>query len=139
MNNAAGKTALKETFVELRAAGLSYDACAAQLNVSKPTLLAWGRDLAVEVSNARTLRMDELFERFHVAKAKRIEAFGRRLDGILAELDKRDLTDVRTETLLALALKYGEALKAEAEPLAVQSEERVPEPYSFLERETWHL
>lgn len=138
MDTAAGKAALKERFVELRAAGLSYAACAAQLNVSKPTLLDWGRELGVAVRNARALRMDELFERFHVAKAKRVEAFGRRLDALLAELDKRDLADVPSAALLALALKYGEALKAEAEPLSVQGEARIPEP-CLLDRETWDL
>lgn len=138
MNVTEGKAALKERFVELRAAGLSYAACAEQLNVSKPTLLGWGKELAHEVGNARALRMDELFERFYVAKAKRIAAFGRRLDAILAELDTRDLSEVPTTALLALALKYGDALKDEAETLTVQGKETlILEP--LLERERWEL
>ena len=117
-----GKTDLKEQFIELRASGLSYAAIAEQLGISKPTLISWARELHAELRNARTMRMDELFERFTVAKTKRIEAFGKRLDAILAELDKRDLSTVRTETLLTVALKHGEMLRAEHEPLAFEGE-----------------
>lgn len=131
-------TADKERFVELRASGLSYDAIAAQVNVSKPTLIAWGRELAKEVHNARAVRMDELFEKYAVAKAKRVEVFGQRLNGILSELDKRDLADVPTEGLLKLALRYGEAMREEHEPLSMQGEE-VPFDMSCLSStlQTW--
>jgi transposase len=132
-----GKTVEKERFIELRAAGLSYDSIAAQLNVSKPTLISWGRELAKEVHNARTLRLDELFERFAVAKGKRVEAFGKRLEAILAELDTRNLADVKTEALLALALKYGESLKAEHEPLTLQGEDLPFDVSALTTRDTW--
>ena len=113
----------KERFVELRAEGRSYADIAVALKISKPTLIAWGKDLQKEISNARTLRMDELFEKYAVAKSKRVEVFGKRLDAILAELDTRDLADVPTPVLLTLALKYGESLKAEYEPLKLLGDE----------------
>jgi len=130
-------TADKERFVELRAAGLSYDAIAAQVNASKPTLIAWGRELAKEVHNARAVRMDELFEKYAVAKAKRVEVFGQKLNGILAELDKRDLADVPTEGLLKLALRYGEAMREEHEPLSMQGEEIAFDMSSLSTLQTW--
>ena len=49
----------KERFIELRAEGRSYADIAAALNVSKPTLIAWGKELQKEVGNARTLRLDD--------------------------------------------------------------------------------
>jgi hypothetical protein len=107
----------REQFVELRGAGKSYSAIADELNVSKPTLIEWGKDLQREIANAKVLRMDELFETFAVSKAKRIEVFGKRLEAILAELDKRPLTDIPTGVLLKLALDYGDRMKTEAEPL----------------------
>lgn len=112
-----GKNEMKERFIELRAAGYSYEAIAKEIGVSKPTLIAWSKDLAIEIHNARGLRLDELIQRSIVSKEKRIEAFAQRLEAILAELDKRDLIAVETEKLLALALKYGEMLRAEYEPL----------------------
>ena len=119
-----GKNNLKERFIELRAEGLSYAAIADKLKVSKPTLIAWGKELQKEVKNAQTLAMDALFRRYAVGKAKRIEVFGKRLETILTELDKRKLADVKTDALLMLALRYGEMLKAEDAPLAFLGEDQ---------------
>jgi len=113
----------KERFVELRAEGRSYADIAVALKISKPTLIAWGKDLQKEISNARTLRMDELFEKYAVAKAKRIEVFGTHLNAILAELGTRNLANIATSSLLTLALKYGEFMKDELEPLNLQGED----------------
>ncbi len=112
----------KERFIELRAENRSYADIADILKVSKTTLIAWAKDLEIDIQNARTLRMDELFEKYQVAKAKRVEAFGERLNAILAELDKRNLDEVPTAVLLGLALKYGESLRNEYEPLKLQGE-----------------
>jgi len=63
--------------------GIFFSPCvvtaAGQLNVSKPTLIEWGRELTREIQNARTIRLDELFETFTVAKTARVEAVGRGL------------------------------------------------------------
>ena len=131
--------ATKERFIELRAEGRSYADIAAELNISKPTLIAWGKELQKEVANARTLRLDMLFEKYAVAKAKRVEVFGKRLDTILAELDTRNLANVPTGALLKLALEYGDRLKAESAPLTMQGEDRPFDMDAVLSttRETW--
>ena len=113
----------KERFIELRAEGRSYADIAVALKVSKPTLIAWGKELQRDIGNARTLRMDELFEKYAVAKAKRIEVFGTHLNAILAELGTRNLANIATSSLLTLALKYGEFMKDELEPLNLQGED----------------
>lgn len=141
MNRDDSKTELQERFIELRAEGRSYAEITAAVNVSKPTLIAWGKELQKEVANARTLRLDELFEKYAVAKGKRVEAFGKRLDGILAELDTRSLANVPTATLLKLVLEYGDRLREEAQPLTMQGEDQ---PYDMeavfsTTRETWRL
>lgn len=118
-----GKNNLKERFVELRAEGWSYADIADKLKVSKPTLISWGKELRKEIQNAQTLAMDALFRRYAVGKAKRIEVFGKRLEAILTELDKRKLSDVKTDALLMLALRYGEMLKAEDAPLSILGKE----------------
>ena len=117
----------KERFIELRAEGRSYTDIAAALNVSKPTLIAWGKELQKDIANAKTLRMDEVFEKYAVAKSRRVEVFGERLNAIMAELDKRDMADVPTSSLLTLALKYGENMRCEHEPLSLQGEDVEPD------------
>jgi len=113
---------LKEQFVELRAEGRSYADIAVALNVSKPTLLNWSRELEREIANAKTLRLDALFDKYLVGKAARVETFGKKLQAILTELDKRELKGVPTSKLLKLALDYGDRLSAEAEPLTLRGE-----------------
>lgn len=120
MNKETSKAELKEQFVELRAEGRSYTDIATALNVSKPTLLNWSRELEREIANAKTLRLDALFEKYLVGKAARVETFGKKLQAILTELDKRDLAHVKTSLLLKMALDYGDRLTAEAEPLTLQ-------------------
>jgi len=117
------KTELKEQFIELRALGYSFAAIVEKLGVSKPTLIGWSKELALQIGNARNLKIDELSARFTVSKEKRIEVFGRRLEAILEELDRRDLSVLEIDKLLSFALKYGEMLRAESQPL-VLSEKR---------------
>jgi len=131
-----GKNEVKERFVELRAAGLSYEAVSKELGVSRQTLINWSKGLALDIQNARGLRLDELSQKYIVSKEKRIEVFGKRLDAILAELDKRNLADLETEKLLTLALKYGEMLRTEYEPLTLAGVKPLTE-LKFDETVTW--
>lgn len=130
------KMDLKERFIELRAEGRSYADIAGILEVSKPTLIEWSRELQAELTRARTLRMDALFEKYAVSKQKRVEVFGKRLEAILTELEGRTLTDIKTEALLRLALVYGENLKAEAHTLRFYGEE-VPWLPQETTKENW--
>ena len=107
----------KERFIELRAAGKSFETIALELSVSKPVLIGWSRELAHEVGNLRTIRMEALQEQYHVAQARRIEALGKRLQAILDELDRRDMSHLPTEKLLDMALKYTAALKGDECPV----------------------
>jgi DNA-binding XRE family transcriptional regulator len=131
----SGKQELRERFIEMRAAGRSFASIAEELEVSKTTLISWSKGLVIEIQNARSLRLDELYQRFIVAKERRIEAFGSRLEAILIELDKRDLAEIETEKLLALALKYGECLRADYEPLML-AEKGKGLDLSFLDEHT---
>jgi hypothetical protein len=136
----SGKQDLKERFIEMRAAGRSFASIAEELEVSKTTLISWSKGLAIEIQNARGLRLDELYQRFIVSKERRIEAFGNRLEAILTELDKRNLAEIETEKLLTLALKYGESLRTEYEPLTLAEKTKGPD-LSFLDEntDTWKV
>jgi len=133
-----GKQELKERFIELRATGRSFVSIAQELRISKPTLISWSKGLSLEIQNARRLRLDELSQCFVVAKERRIEAFGKRLDTILTELERRDLAEIETERLLTLALKYGEWLRTEYEPLTLAEKGEGPNlPFLGEHIDTW--
>lgn len=107
----------QDQFIELRAKGLSYEDIANKIGVSKHTICKWGKDLQVEVENAKALHLDAIYQKYVVAKEKRVEAFAKRLDKVLAELDKRDLKDVPTDRLFKIAFDLSDRVKDEAEPL----------------------
>jgi hypothetical protein len=101
----------KEKFIELRAAGKSFEGIAQELDVSKPTLIGWSKELSMEIRNLKAIRLEALQEQYHVLQARRIELIGQKLQAVVDELDKRDLKEIPTEKLFDLLLKYAGMLK----------------------------
>jgi transposase len=108
-----GKLALQQSFIELRAQGLSYAHIAKRLNVAKGTLANWNRELEGQVAQARAIELEALQESFYMLKEGRIRLLGEQLQAIQEELKTRSLTDVPTEKLMDMLLKLHTELKAE--------------------------
>jgi DNA-binding XRE family transcriptional regulator len=126
----------KERFIELRANGWSFDRIAKELKVSKQTLVAWSKELTLEIANLRAIELEALQEKYFLLKGKRIELFGEKLKTIREELDKRNLKDVPTEKLFDLLLKCFAVLEREAVETVFQEETDNPLP-SFTEVKSW--
>lgn len=103
----------KERFIELRAKGYSYDRIAKELGKAKQTLIDWGRELQEEIANLKALELEALYEQYYLLKESRLKNFGEMLIKIKKELDTRDLSDVPTDKLLELLLKYNTLVKEE--------------------------
>ena len=114
---------VKENFIQLRAQGWSFDKIARKLRTSKPTLIAWSKEFGIEIGNLRAIAMEALQEKYFLTKAKRIELFGKSLEKVKGELEKRDLSTVSTEKLYEVFLKVSGELKKEETPLEFRSEE----------------
>lgn len=117
----------KERFIELRAEGKAYSEIAIELNVSKPTLIAWSKELSMEISNLRTVEMEALFQKCLVAKEKRIALFGKMLERIATEVEKRELSDMETGKLFEILLKYTMAPKSDESGLVFKGMESAME------------
>lgn len=113
----------KEKFLELRVKGWSFDRIAQELNTSKQTLIAWSKDLEIEIGNLKAIELEALQEKFYMTKAQRIEVFGEKLKAIKAELDKRDLSKLPTEKVFDLFIKYFNALREEVGELIFRGTE----------------
>lgn len=107
----------KEKFIELRAQGKSFNTIAKELGVSKPTLIDWSREFVDQISNLKTIELEDLQEKFYIQKRKRIEIFGAQLETIKQELSLRDLKTISTERLLDLLAKFTSILKSEETPV----------------------
>jgi hypothetical protein len=108
-----GKEEQKHRFVVMRAKGYSYARIGRELGVSKGTLTAWNTELEEEIARVRAMELEALQEEFFLLKEGRIRLIGEQLKAIQTEIGRRDLTQVRTEKLLELQLRYFEELKGE--------------------------
>ena len=103
----------KERFIELRAKGWSFDKIAKEIGKAKQTLIDWSKDLQDEIANRKALELEALYEKYYLLKESRLETFGGMLTKIKDEVERRDLSDVPTDKLLDLFLKYNSQVKEE--------------------------
>jgi transcriptional regulator with XRE-family HTH domain len=103
----------KQRFIELRAKGWSFDKIAKELGKAKQTLIDWSKDLQDEIANLKAMELEAIYESYYLLKENRLETFGGLLNKIKDEVLSRDLTDVPTDKLLDLFLKYNTQIKEE--------------------------
>lgn len=105
--------AIKEKFITLRAQGMSFDRLARELGKSKQTLVNWSKELEEEIANLKSMELEALNEQFFLSKQHKIRAFGEVLAKLKTEIDARDLSQVPTDKLMDLFLRYYAVLEAE--------------------------
>jgi hypothetical protein len=117
-------TELKERFIELRAKGWSFDKIAKETGKAKQTLIDWSKELQDEIANRKALELEALYESYYLMKENRLQTFGAMLTKIKEEVELRSLSDVPTDKLLELLLKYNSQVKEELiEPIYKSSQE----------------
>jgi IS30 family transposase len=115
---------IKERFIELRAKSWSFDKIAKELGKAKQTLIDWSKELQDEIANRKALELEALYESYYLMKENRLQTFGDMLTKIKEEIERRDLSDVPTDKLLELLLKYDSQVKDEiVEPIYKSSVE----------------
>jgi transcriptional regulator len=114
----------KQRFIELRAKGWSFDKIAKELGKAKQTLIDWSKELQDEIANSKAIELEALYESYYLLKENRLQTFGTMLTKIKEEVERRDLSDVPTDKLLELLLKYNNQVKEEIiEPIYKSSKE----------------
>ena len=92
-----------QRFIELRAQGWSYARLVAELNVSKPTLIAWSRKHQFQMNNLKAIELEALGDKWLASTADRVNTLGEQLRQVEAELAQRNLADLTTPQLHTLA------------------------------------
>ena len=114
----------KQRFIELRAKGWSFDKIAKELGKAKQTLIDWSKELQEEIANLKASELEALYEKYYLLKETRLQTFGEMIAKIKKEVESRDLSDVPTDKLLDLLLKYQSQVREEiVEPMFKSSEE----------------
>ena len=123
---------IQQRFVELRAQGWSFARIAAELNVSKRTLIDWGRKFQFDIQNARAIELEALQEQLLASRETRLRALGEQLRQVEDELKKRNIADIPTARLFSLA----ESLRRQI--LRETGEARFTAPVTEIPKEEFH-
>lgn len=105
-------TETKERFIELRGAGYSLRKCAGELGISTSTAAGWEKTLAADIEDATRQERQALLDTFKATQQARIRRIGTVLDKLEAAIERADFEAVPLPRLLAMYLKYLEAISA---------------------------
>ena len=92
-----------QRFIELRAQGLTYARLMTELNVSKPTLIAWSRKHQFQIQNLKAIELEALGDKWLSSVSDQVNTCGEQLRQVEAELAKRNVGDLTTPQLHSLA------------------------------------
>jgi len=123
-------TDLKEKFIELRAAELSFDKIALQIDASKPTLIKWDKEFSKEISKLKEIRFEKILETYQANKEKRITRLARELKDAWDAFEKQDYKDLTKREILLMIIRMERRLIEETEPKKIfnDDEEKDNEP-----------
>ena len=91
--------------IEMRANNISFDKIAKKLHISKKTAIEKTKSLADDINNLRQSKLDELQKKHQLLKEHRLKKFGKMLNKLNNEIEKRDFTDLPTDKLFEIYLK----------------------------------
>jgi hypothetical protein len=117
-----------QRFIDLRVQGWSFARIAQELNVSRPTLIAWSRKHQHTIANLAAIERENRISQFLASGEERIRQFGEQLRAAEAELAKRDLAALSTGRLLSYIDSLRSRLRREAGPMQfVSAVDAIPE------------
>ena len=120
--------ATHDKFIQLRVQGLSFAAIARDLNVSKPTLIAWSRQHQHTIANLVAIEREERLHQLLATTEERLRQLGAELQSAQTERAKRDLTTLSTGQLLSHIASLRRQIHREAGPVQfVTTVEAIPE------------
>ena len=91
-----------QRFIELRASGWTYARLMTELNVTKPTLIAWSRKHQFQIQNLKAIELEALSDKWLTSVTARVNTLGAQLQQVEAELARRNLTELHTPRLFVL-------------------------------------
>jgi len=93
---------LKDRFVQMRAAGCTFERISAALDVSKPTLIKWWAAFKKRIADLEYANAQALLEKYRLNRQAQLEELVEELARIKAEIKLRDITKVNMAMLLEL-------------------------------------
>jgi hypothetical protein len=127
-----------QRFIELRSHGWSFARIAAELNVSKPTLIAWSRKFQFDIQNQRAIELEALRDEVISTCEARARALGEQLRQVEAELAKRSVADLPTARLYSLADSLRRQIMRETGPMQFSTPvDKIPNDDYVSQAQDW--
>jgi transposase len=127
-------------FILLRSQGWSFNRIAAELNVSKPTLIKWSRQHQFDIANLRATETEALAERVFRQRHERWELLARQLKRIEDEIEKRGLDEIPVARLHCLAAGLRAEIKHEVGTVHFsETNSRIPSEEYVIARHNWEV
>jgi hypothetical protein len=92
-----------QRFIELRAQGWNFARIAAELQVSKPTLIDWSRKHQFQINKLKAIEREALAEKWLASVTDRVNGLGEQLRHVETELAQRNMGDLTTLQLHTLS------------------------------------
>ncbi len=127
-------------FIFLRSQGWSFNRIQIELNVSKPTLIKWGRQHQFEIANLRATETEALAERVFRQRHERWEVLARQLRRLEEEIDKRDLEEIPASRLHAIAAALRAEIHREMGSVHFsETTKQIPNEEFVIDRHEWEV
>ena len=125
-------------FILLRAEGWSLSRIAAELNVSKPTLIKWSRQRQFDINNLRAMNTETLALKIFGERERRWEMLAKQLQRLEEEINKRDLAEIPASRLHDIAARLRAEIAREAGPIQLSEKtSNIPMSEYVIATETW--
>lgn len=100
------KAELSERFLELRLEGKTYEVISEELQVSKQSLINWSKDpdLKDVLKFGKMMRLQAILDKYQMTREASLEKLCVLAKKCLAEISKRDLSELPTEKLVKVFL-----------------------------------
>ncbi|NUN07792.1 MAG: hypothetical protein HUU54_01290 [Ignavibacteriaceae bacterium] len=113
-----------DKFVQLRAEGKSYDKISKMINVSKPTLLAWGRKYQNKIDELKMVRYESILEQQKVTQEERITRLAKELNNAWEAFEKKEYDNLTKRELLLIIMRLERGLREETAMLTGTGKKR---------------
>jgi hypothetical protein len=110
-----------QRFIELRSQGWPFARIAAELNVSKPTLINWSRKHQFQIQNLRAVELEAVADQWLSSVSDRLSSLGQQLRNVEAELATRDTKALSTPQLYTMARNLRRQIQQTAGPVQFTS------------------
>jgi len=114
----------QQKFIELRAEGLSFDEIAKKVNISKPTLIKWSKDLKDKIEEVTQIIEEQFLAEQRIKNIARAQKISDELDRAYTALSSTDYENMKKKDLINIIKILEEKLNLKTQGNKEQGEEK---------------